>query len=179
MSHGPGRLQRAILELMRQYAQHQKTPQREHWRVEWLIDKVIRADPETGEVRPLTSQQMADARKRIRRACDSLVTFGLVVKVGDGWELPPETPAEAKVRRKRKGTYEKWDRNFYERKAAEAAWERQNADRAARDKLIKRLARILGMLGSDVDNEILMAARQAEQVRAQLGCNWEDLLAST
>jgi hypothetical protein len=178
MSHGPGRLQRAILELMQQYARHQRTPQRDHWRVRALIDKTIRADPDlkTGKVRPLTSRQMADARKRIHRACDSLVAFGLVVKVGDGWELPPETPAEAKVRRKGKGTYEKWDQEFYKRKAAEEAWERQNADRIARAKLVKRLAKILGKLGSSVDNEVIMAAQQAERVRAELSCNWEDLL---
>ncbi|MFZ2075957.1 MAG: hypothetical protein WAV38_04745 [Xanthobacteraceae bacterium] len=46
----------------------------------------------------MTSRQQADARKRIRRACAGLVAAGLILKVGVGWTLPPETPQEARVR---------------------------------------------------------------------------------
>ena len=71
-------------------ARQQGTPQRGHWRVEQLVLNVIRRGPMTRRMRPLTGRQKADAFKRIRRACE-------LVKVGIGWTLPPETPAEAKA----------------------------------------------------------------------------------
>jgi hypothetical protein len=41
---------------------------------------------------------------------------------------------------------------------------------------LPRLARTLGMLGSDHDGEVLNAARQAERIRRALGCGWDALL---
>ena len=40
-----------------------------------------------------------------------------------------------------------------------------------------RLAAILGMLGSDSDNEALTAARQATRIQKQSGLTWDKLLA--
>jgi hypothetical protein len=37
MSHGPGRLQRDILDYMRKLAVHQRSPERRHFRVEDLV----------------------------------------------------------------------------------------------------------------------------------------------
>jgi hypothetical protein len=42
-----------------------------------------------------------------------------------------------------------------------------------------KLVKILGLLGSSADAEVVAAARQAERVRNELGCSWSDLLAST
>lgn len=173
MSHGPGRLQRTILELMQQSARRQSSPQRPYWRVDSLVSSAI--------PHAKTSRQKADARKRITRACDRLVALGLLVRVkgvlakaGVGlWSLPPETPAEAKIRRKRRHTTEEQDRRYWEWADAVA---RASNDHIARAKRIKKLARILGMLGSSGDTEVMAAAKQADRARAELGCNWEDLL---
>ena len=40
-----------------------------------------------------------------------------------------------------------------------------------------RLARILGMLGSDSENEVLAAARQATRIQRETGQTWDELLA--
>jgi hypothetical protein len=43
---------------------------------------------------------------------------------------------------------------------------------------LKRLAKVLGRLGSDHDGEVLVAARMADQiVRKHLGASWDELLA--
>jgi hypothetical protein len=39
-----------------------------------------------------------------------------------------------------------------------------------------RLAKLLGMLGSNHDNEVLNAARAAENLRRKLGLTWDELL---
>ena len=39
-----------------------------------------------------------------------------------------------------------------------------------------RLARVLGMLGSEHDGEALAAARQAERLRAEAGLTWGEVL---
>ena len=39
-----------------------------------------------------------------------------------------------------------------------------------------RLARVLGMLGSAHDGEIIAAARQAERLRADAGLTWTDIV---
>jgi hypothetical protein len=38
------------------------------------------------------------------------------------------------------------------------------------------LVRVLGMLGSSNDNEVLTAARKAEDIRQRLGLTWDDLV---
>ena len=43
----------------------------------------------------------------------------------------------------------------------------------------RRLAAVLGMMGSVHDGEALNAARQAEWMRRQAGLTWDNLLAST
>ena len=46
------------------------------------------------------------------------------------------------------------------------------ADRLDRD----RLAKLLGLLGSDHDGEVVAAARQAERLRADAGLTWPEIL---
>ena len=50
------------------------------------------------------------------------------------------------------------------------------ASRAAADIDRERLAKILGMLGSAHDGEVVNAARQAEQIRSSAGLTWFDVL---
>jgi hypothetical protein len=38
------------------------------------------------------------------------------------------------------------------------------------------LVRVLGKLGSEYDNEVLIAARKAEEIRQRLGLTWDDLV---
>jgi hypothetical protein len=38
------------------------------------------------------------------------------------------------------------------------------------------LVRVLGMLGSSSDNEVLVAGRKAEALRQRLGLTWDDLI---
>ena len=40
------------------------------------------------------------------------------------------------------------------------------------------LVRVLGMLGSSNDHEVLVAARKAEEIRSRLGLTWDDLIAA-
>jgi hypothetical protein len=42
----------------------------------------------------------------------------------------------------------------------------------------ERLARLLGMLGSEHEGEVVAAARQAERLRRQAGATWFEILAS-
>jgi hypothetical protein len=44
---------------------------------------------------------------------------------------------------------------------------------------LPRLARVLGLLSSDFDNEVLTAARKAEAIRRQMGATWDELLGSS
>lgn len=43
----------------------------------------------------------------------------------------------------------------------------------------ERIARVLGMLGSDHDGEVLAAARQAERLRRAARLTWPELIAGT
>ncbi len=57
---------------------------------------------------------------------------------------------------------------------AEARTLEQDASRFA-DQMAK-LAKVLGLLRSDHDHEVLAAVRQAEAIRRRLGLEWHDLL---
>jgi hypothetical protein len=174
MSHGPGKLQRQILEFMRQHAlKCQRTPQREHWLVEPLIVNLI------SRRRVMASRQHADARKRIRRACNRLAATGHLHRFGKSWALPPETNAEAKSRRKRFRISARDEREQAERLARmrplfdPTLVKATPLDRATRIKLTK----MLGLLGSEHDGEVLNAARQVERLRTEIGATWADLIA--
>lgn len=41
---------------------------------------------------------------------------------------------------------------------------------------LPRLAKVLGLLGSNSDSEALVAARTAEAIRRQMGATWDELL---
>jgi hypothetical protein len=84
--------------------------------------------------------------------------------------------AAEKARQKKEAAknWREWKRahfgDFYEKRRRR----RQGRSVTARDR--QRIARILGMLGSDQDGEALAAARQAEIARVRLGVTWHELL---
>jgi hypothetical protein len=41
-----------------------------------------------------------------------------------------------------------------------------------------RLARLLGMMGSEFDGEVLNAARMADRLLRENGCTWQDVIAA-
>ena len=84
------------------------------------------------------------------------------------------TAGEAKARRKRTRTTERQEQEN-ERISAFLVGSAKVAtplEPAARAKLVK----VLGLLGSGHDSEILTAARQAERLRAERGRTWDDLI---
>ena len=104
----------------------------------------------------------------MRRACDALARAGLIVKIGVGWALPPETQEEATARRKRNRTSKRDDDQFARSAAFTAAVfdTAITVDPTTRRKLVK----VLGMLASAHDGEVLADAKQAERLRAEIGC---------
>jgi hypothetical protein len=56
-----------------------------------------------------------------------------------------------------------------QRKAQEDARKHQQA-------LMRKLAKVLGMLGSDHEGERAAAARRAEALRKKLGVAWDDIV---
>lgn len=164
MSHGPGRLQRAILEFIRSYAQAtQRTPQRERWSVDGLAVN-MRQFYGDRPFTALSSRERADVRKRVLRACDGLARAGMVVRAGPFWMLPPESEQEARARRKRTRTTARQDREWQKTRGSALHFEaaKPQIDRGTR----KLLVNILGQLGSSSDNVVVTAAHQAERLRA-------------
>ena len=53
-------------------------------------------------------------------------------------------------------------------------WDRQGFSEHDRTTLV----RVLGLLGSSNDHEVLVAARKAEEIRSRLGLTWDDLIAA-
>jgi len=92
MSRGLGRTQRNILDVMWTKAERQRTPERDLWKVD---DLALRSWPKPN------ARARADARARVKRSCRRLVADNLIMRVGVGWTLPPETEQEARDRRKR------------------------------------------------------------------------------
>ena len=62
----------------------------------------------------------------------------------------------------------------------EREWARQDAKISSRrrrtDPAVEKLARILGLLGSDFDGEAVAAARKVETARRRTGRTWHQLL---
>ena len=105
----------------------------------------------------------------LQKVSSQSIAAGLIVKAGVGWTLPPETAGEAKARRKRTRTTERQEQESLLVGSAKAATPRKPAARA-------KLVKVLGLLGSGHDGEILTASRQAERLRAERGRTWDDLI---
>ena len=161
-------------------AKRQRTAERDLWKVDNLAWRLWQKR---------TARGRADAKARVRRACKRLVSDRLIVRVSDGWVLPPETQEEARDRRRRNVNMgPAWKQEARERKAKNEAGAREDHEQhrrqiirerakrritpAARAKLVK----MLGMLGSAHDGEVASAGRQAEVLRKKLDRTWEELV---
>jgi hypothetical protein len=146
---GGCQLQTALAESPRAIRDASENPMDQ--RIEQLVINVLRRDPATGRILAVTSRQHADARKRIRRACPSLVATGKLVKFGITWALPPETPAEAKIRRKRLHISERLEQQQeQERRSSSSAWLDRLLDRPPIDPTTRRRLVKVGELGGKV-----------------------------
>jgi hypothetical protein len=87
---------------------------------------------------------------------------------------------EEKARRKKARRQEKAEQERARRESGETNWKAMldamdgPSDRSRLD--LEKLAKILGMLGSDYEGEKLNAAVEAEKYRRKLGMTWAELL---
>src|SRR6185437_13525186 len=89
----------------------------------------------------------------VHRALRTLEAVGKVVRVEGKWVLATrQREARNNSRRKRQGPV------------------------VHQNERLKFLSKILGMLGSSEDGEVLAAARKAEAKRAELGLSWEMII---
>ena len=89
----------------------------------------------------------------VHRALRTLESVGKVVRVEGKWVL---------------ATRQREARSYNRRKP--------HAPAAPQNGRLKLLSKILGMLGSSEDGEVLAAARKAEEKRVELGLSWEAII---
>jgi hypothetical protein len=89
----------------------------------------------------------------VHRALRTLEALGKVVRIEGKWVLATRRREAGRLNRK---------------KGQEPA--------AHQNERLKLLSKILGMLGSSEDGEVLAAARKAEAKRAELGLSWEMII---
>jgi hypothetical protein len=89
----------------------------------------------------------------VHRALRTLEAVGKVVRIEGKWVL---------------ATRQREARNYNRRK--------QHAPATPQDGRLRLLSKILGMLGSSEDGEVLAAARKAEAKRMELGLSWETII---
>jgi hypothetical protein len=70
----------------------------------------------------------------------------------------------------------KWVLATRQREARNYNRRKQHAPATPQDGRLRLLSKILGMLGSSEDGEVLAAARKAEAKRMELGLSWETII---
>lgn len=163
MSRGPGRIERACLDAF------------EFGRSKWLTTREITAWVGLSLSRP-ESNSLASS---IRRALAALRKRGVLLSQQDSegvtlWTIAEkERRRQSQKRRRAEQKQKKWEQADRE----EAEWLRElTKAREKAESEIERLAKLLGMLGSDHDGEVLNAARRAEEKRREMGKSWQELL---
>ena len=165
MSRGPGRIEQACL-----HSFDIRKP-------EWLTTKSI-----TIEVEIILGREDSPAlASSIRRALAALRRKGALQsrKDLDGvvmWTIAAEE-RKRQQRRQRRAERERRERvreeqERLEQKLSEGFMKRRDKQ----EQQLARLAKALGMLGSEHDGEVLSAARTAERERLNLGKTWPELL---
>jgi hypothetical protein len=161
MSRGPGRVQAGILRV--------------------LATAPNRSAAELAEY--IFGNTTATALASVRRALGRLIAVGQIIQLPPVIGMPnfyglavSEKRHQARQRAKaRQQAREREDRERaarYHAGLGVAPQERLPETLAGRDKL----AKILGLLGSDKDGEVLAAARRAEQQRKKMALSWAELL---
>lgn len=90
----------------------------------------------------------------VHRALRTLEAVGKVVRLDGRWAL---------ASRQREA------RSYRYRKQPESPLQQRN-------ERLKLISKILGMLGSSQDGEVLAAAKRAEAKRVELGLSWDDII---
>jgi hypothetical protein len=202
MSRGLGRIQRLILQVMKERADAEHG-RRSLWSVEDIARAVLyQLKPNAvwrGSRAAADLRAAAATRWEVKRAIPRLVTDGCLVSHKPAprphtlpfipkpmWKLPPETEIERaerleSQRRKkseREGKKERQKREGRNRQQRRRRQERKSeqVEKKKADQQRETLARILGMLGSNSVNERDTAARMAEKMRRELGLSWDDIV---
>ena len=171
MSPKPGRVELRILELLRS--------------IERLRPAKI-AFEIAGRAEPTAALSAS-----VRRALASLRKKGRVVRVMDYWMLA-ETWQQAEMRRQREREREE---ELWRQRQVEERKKKQSGDSRTEEKdwpelttndtlhgeidygvAGRRLVKILGLLGSPHEAEVLNAARQAEHIRRRLRLSWAKII---
>jgi hypothetical protein len=157
MSRGAGKVERGILS-----AVSNGMP----WCTYDLADRILRSTSDSAQV-------------SVRRALRKLAAQGRVSQVPS--DLITKVWCQATVEKRRQSREQAKQRKRQEERAQReedarraAAFDRQTLPRAG-DR--GKLAKILAMLSSTHDGEVLAAARRAERLRKQMDMSWEGLLA--
>jgi hypothetical protein len=113
-------------------------------------------------------------RSSINRALRKLARSGLIYEYDRLGPTKYWAFVANKENKKRRRSREQANQERYE----EALREAQRLGEAQRQKTDAKaqLKKVLGMLGSDHDGEVLSAARQAEAIRRNLRLTWDQLL---
>jgi hypothetical protein len=196
MSRGLGRIQRLILQVMKERADAEHG-RRSPWSVEDIARAVLyQLKPNAvwrGSRAAADLRAAAATRWEVKRAIPRLVADGrllpyewaplmLPASRAPRWKLAPETEIERQERlesqrRKRAEREAKKKRTQREDKGRQRRHGRQERKHEqVREKQRETLTRILGMLGSDNANERAIAARKAEKMRRDLGLSWDDIV---
>ena len=147
MSRGHGRVERTILWVL---GFHDRV---DVGLIAWHLNKNYRDK--------IANAPVSDAmRTSINRAFRNLCRTGAVVEVDRSGSAKTWTLTERRQSRKQ----QEWE-HIFERKETE----QKNEDEA-------QLIKILGLLGSDHDNEALAAARLAEKERRKRGLTWGEIV---
>lgn len=113
----------------------------------------------------------------VRRALAALKTKGIVIQDdARAWMLAENyrRENEAARRRQRRERAKAREKSSQDYQAGDGGFD--IADMFTPSPEVQRLARLLGMLGSDHDGEVLSAARHAEALRKKIGKDWLTLL---
>jgi ribosomal protein L40E len=123
-------------------------------------------------VEAATERARADAAEEARRKIEEQLREQTEARKAAEDNLREKEAAAEKARQKKQRAAEN-------RRARENIFDKMRLRRRGRPILAsdrERIAKILGMLGSDHDGEALAAARRAETARVRLGVTWYELL---
>lgn len=159
MSRGLGRVERRIVELIAGADRLTAT------KIAWWV---------SGQAAPTPALTVS-----VRRALATLARKGLLVRDGREW-MSAAVARRAEEQRQREAERAAREKAEQEpRASAEEPRQRTPLGGATTPGAgIDRLVKVLSMLGSDHDGEVLAAARQAEALRRRLGIGWDMLIAA-
>jgi hypothetical protein len=166
MSRGQGNVQRAIMGCLSQKWPSMSTLNIAHF---IFYDEIAEGDAPTLSMLAST-----------RRALSSLQTAGLVIRLSLVDDAGRSKIEWATVARRSQEQNKEEANARAGAKSRERSHQRNDARLRAKRRSsssgLTLLSKILGMMGSSHDGEVLAAAKRAESYRAQLGISWEQII---